>query len=128
MDLRNTVSIESKTTWSPKHPLKIKRQPGAQKEILHGVTGRVMPGETLAIMGPSGSGKTTLLNILGGRGTHGVKGQITYNDIKYNKALKRRLDFCDPTSYLELFEAFINVVSYKNHHFEAFSKFKKCPC
>jgi ABC-type lipoprotein export system ATPase subunit len=108
--------------------LKIKRQPGAQKEILHGVTGRVMPGETLAIMGPSGSGKTTLLNILGGRGTHGVKGQITYNDIKYNKALKRRLDFCDPTSYLELFEAFINVVSYKNHHFEAFSKFKKCPC
>jgi len=87
-----------------------------------------MPGETLAIMGPSGSGKTTLLNILGGRGTHGVKGQITYNDIKYNKALKRRLDFCDPTSYFELFEAFMNVVSYKNHHFEAFSKFKKCPC
>ena len=127
VDLRNTVSIESKTTWSPKHPLKIKRQPGSQKEILHGVTGRVMPGETLAIMGPSGSGKTTLLNILGGRGIHGVKGQITYNDIKYNKALKRRLDFCDPTSHFELLEAFNVVVNYRTHHSRHFSKFKECP-
>lgn len=90
VDLSYTVKIEGKTTWSPKHPFKFKRQPEIQKEILHGVTGSVMPGETLAIMGPSGSGKTTLLNLLGGRNQHGITGQSTYNDIPYNKALKRR--------------------------------------
>lgn len=90
VDLRNTVKIEGKTTWSLKHPFVFKRQPEIQKEILHGVTGSVVPGETLAIMGPSGSGKTTLLNLLGGRNLHGVTGQSTYNDLPYNKTLKRR--------------------------------------
>ncbi|CAI5968276.1 unnamed protein product, partial [Closterium sp. NIES-64] len=31
-----------------------------EKEILHGISGSVAPGEVLAIMGPSGGGKTTL--------------------------------------------------------------------
>jgi len=93
VDIRNTVKIEGKTTWSPKQPFKFKRQPHIQKEILHGVTGSVAPGETLAIMGPSGSGKTTLLNLLGGRNQSGITGQNTYNDIPYNKALKRRMGF-----------------------------------
>lgn len=93
VDLRNTVKIEGKTTWSLKHPFVFKRQPEIQKEILHGVTGSVVPGETLAIMGPSGSGKTTLLNLLGGRNLHGITGQSTYNDLPYNKTLKRRMGF-----------------------------------
>lgn len=61
------------------------------KEILKGVTGSTGPGEILALMGPSGSGKTTLLKIIGGRLTDNVKGNITYNNIPYNPALKRRL-------------------------------------
>ncbi|XP_075488397.1 ABC transporter G family member 26-like [Primulina tabacum] len=44
-------------------------------------------------MGPSGSGKTTLLKILGGRLRENVKGTVTYNDILYNPALKRRIGF-----------------------------------
>ncbi|XP_055823867.1 ABC transporter G family member 26 isoform X3 [Solanum dulcamara] len=44
-------------------------------------------------MGPSGSGKTTLLKILGGRLHENVKGTVTYNDIPYNPALKRRVGF-----------------------------------
>ncbi|XP_077222644.1 ABC-2 type transporter family protein [Tasmannia lanceolata] len=61
--------------------------------ILKGITGSVGPGEILALMGPSGSGKTTLLQILGGRLQENVKGTITYNDIPYTPALKRRIGF-----------------------------------
>nr|DAD29867.1 TPA_asm: hypothetical protein HUJ06_031335 [Nelumbo nucifera] len=63
------------------------------KHILKGVTGSIGPGEVLALMGPSGSGKTTLLQIIGGRLHENVKGSITYNDIPYNPALKRRIGF-----------------------------------
>lgn len=57
------------------------------KHILKGITGSIGPGEILA----SGSGKTTLLKILGGRLHENVRGTITYNDIPYSPALKRRL-------------------------------------
>ncbi|PIA63646.1 hypothetical protein AQUCO_00201174v1 [Aquilegia coerulea] len=63
------------------------------KPILKGITGSIGPGEILALMGPSGSGKTTLLKILGGRLHENVKGTVTYNDIAYNPALKRRIGF-----------------------------------
>uniref|UniRef100_A0A7N0V1S6 ABC transporter domain-containing protein n=1 Tax=Kalanchoe fedtschenkoi TaxID=63787 RepID=A0A7N0V1S6_KALFE len=63
------------------------------KHILKGITGSVGPGEILALMGPSGSGKTTLLKILGGRLQRNVRGSVTYNDIPYNAALKRRIGF-----------------------------------
>ncbi|KAB2609616.1 ABC transporter G family member 26 [Pyrus ussuriensis x Pyrus communis] len=63
------------------------------KQILKGITGSVGPGEILALMGPSGSGKTTLLKVIGGRLLDNVKGKVTYNDIQYNPALKRRIGF-----------------------------------
>ncbi|XP_044462804.1 ABC transporter G family member 26 [Mangifera indica] len=63
------------------------------KQILKGITGSIGPGQILALMGPSGSGKTTLLKIIGGRLTENVTGKITFNDIPYNPALKRRIGF-----------------------------------
>ncbi|XP_002991839.2 ABC transporter G family member 22 [Selaginella moellendorffii] len=46
------------------------------------------------MMGPSGSGKTTLLSLLAGRSqTNLHSGSITYNDMGYTKALKRRMGF-----------------------------------
>ncbi|KAL5548662.1 hypothetical protein UlMin_003893 [Ulmus minor] len=65
----------------------------SHKYILKGITGSIGPGEILALMGPSGSGKTTLLKVIGGRLLDNVKGKITYNDIPYNPALKRRIGF-----------------------------------
>ncbi|MBR7152701.1 MAG: ABC transporter ATP-binding protein [Candidatus Methanomethylophilaceae archaeon] len=40
------------------------RYPGAQRDALSGITLKVEPGTTLAIIGSTGSGKTTLVNLI----------------------------------------------------------------
>lgn len=75
-----------------------------QKQILKGITGSIGPGQILALMGPSGSGKTTLLKVIGGRLVDNVEGKITYNDIPYNAAVKRRLaNFTELRSFIHGF-------------------------
>ncbi|KAG6540948.1 hypothetical protein Mapa_017669 [Marchantia paleacea] len=89
-----SVSLKPQTTWWDYKSWGSKMSHHAhEKVILHNIVGVVKPGEMLAMMGPSGSGKTTLLNILGGRSKGILTGKILYNDMPYDKGMKRRTGF-----------------------------------
>ncbi|MCO5567750.1 hypothetical protein L7F22_021444 [Adiantum nelumboides] len=93
VDVTYSVSINKRQLSLKARSLCLRGRPVTQeKQILHGVTGYVLSGELLALMGPSGSGKTTLINLLSGR-KNASKGSITYNDVPYSSALKRRMGF-----------------------------------
>lgn len=95
-DVEFKVKVGSASSVNPvkavmsKVATQLKIEHDSYKQILRGITGSVGPGEILALMGPSGSGKTTLLKIIGGRLHENVKGSVTYNDVSYSPALKRR--------------------------------------
>lgn len=91
--IQNPSSVNPVKAVMSKLSFRLKIEQDGYKHILKGITGSIGPGEILALMGPSGSGKTTLLKILGGRLRENVKGTVTYNDILYNPALKRRIGF-----------------------------------
>lgn len=65
--------------------------------ILRGLTGRAIPGRSLAILGSSGAGKTTLLNALAGRLAYGhekvLSGDVRLNDAPYERQYSRLLGF-----------------------------------
>jgi ABC-type multidrug transport system ATPase subunit len=67
-----------------KQDAKLKGTSTVKQEILKGVSGYAMPGQTLFIMGSSGAGKTSLLNILsdriGKRSGQKVEGKVLVND------------------------------------------------
>ncbi|KAK7306977.1 hypothetical protein VNO77_39639 [Canavalia gladiata] len=63
------------------------------RTVLNGVTGKVGPGEVMAMLGPSGSGKTTLLTALAGRLTGKLSGTITYNGHPFSSSMRRNIGF-----------------------------------
>jgi len=62
-----------------------------EREILHGVTMNVQPGETVAILGGSGSGKTTLLRTLVGL-ERPSSGEVWIRDINLAQATQHQID------------------------------------
>jgi len=69
------------------------RHEKGERQILTNVSGKVVPGEILAIMGPTGSGKTTLLGLLAKRINKGVTGEILVNGVAPDKDFKRKVAF-----------------------------------
>ncbi|KAJ2450338.1 hypothetical protein EV183_004360 [Coemansia sp. RSA 2336] len=76
-----------------KVPSNIKGQ--EQRTILHGLSGEIRAGETVALIGSSGAGKTTLLNALSGRIVGGtLSGKVQFRGSKRNpKVFKRVTSF-----------------------------------
>ncbi|KAG6540947.1 hypothetical protein Mapa_017668 [Marchantia paleacea] len=84
------VSNEFESSWKDVKSWGQKfRRAARETVILHGISGRVHPGEMLGMLGPSGSGKTSLLQILAGRCPK-HEGTITHNDVPFVKAMTRR--------------------------------------
>eukprot|EP00834_Sanchytrium_tribonematis_P006122 NODE_424_length_7676_cov_0.895209.p2 type:complete len:529 gc:universal NODE_424_length_7676_cov_0.895209:2718-4304(+) len=67
----------SAITWKDiEYSVKAKKQ---EKQLLSGISGECLPGEMVAILGSSGAGKSTLLNVLCGRATGKIDGQVLVN-------------------------------------------------
>nr|XP_022900474.1 ATP-binding cassette sub-family G member 4-like isoform X1 [Onthophagus taurus] len=52
------------------------------RNILHSLNGSFCAGNLIGILGPSGAGKTSLLNVLAGRITQGISGNIKINGVQ----------------------------------------------
>ena len=78
-DLKYEVTVKL-----PRREAKVKGASTEKLQVLKGVTGMALPGETLFVMGSSGSGKTSLLNALCDRISVNrnsvLSGQVLVND------------------------------------------------
>jgi ABC-type multidrug transport system ATPase subunit len=63
------------------------------KQVLHGISGSVHPGELLAIMGPSGAGKTSLIQILSGRSQPSPGSSVVLNNRPMDKQGRRSISY-----------------------------------
>ncbi|KNC55519.1 uncharacterized protein AMSG_01784 [Thecamonas trahens ATCC 50062] len=91
---------ENNLTWRNVQYSVVSNENGEQLPILHGLSGTVAAGQTLAILGPSGSGKTSLLNILGGRVTENVIGDVALSGTPVTKVSRRKVGYVLQEDYL----------------------------
>jgi ABC-type multidrug transport system ATPase subunit/ABC-type multidrug transport system permease subunit len=62
----------------------------APKKLLDGISGRIVPGELVAVMGSSGAGKSTFLDVLSNRvNMKMVEGALTVNDVPVTEEISR---------------------------------------
>eukprot|EP00746_Dinoflagellata_sp_MGD_P032781 gnl/MRDRNA2_/MRDRNA2_17812_c0_seq1.p1 gnl/MRDRNA2_/MRDRNA2_17812_c0~~gnl/MRDRNA2_/MRDRNA2_17812_c0_seq1.p1 ORF type:complete len:771 (+),score=135.43 gnl/MRDRNA2_/MRDRNA2_17812_c0_seq1:313-2313(+) len=87
---------------------KTKTSEATQKQILKDVSGKVLPGEMVAVMGPSGCGKSQLLQVLSGYVTPDA-GTITYNGKPGDESLRHKI------GYMHQEEVFFGNLTVKEH-------------
>ncbi|CAD5214935.1 unnamed protein product [Bursaphelenchus xylophilus] len=83
----------------------------AGRNILDGVSGIALPGETLALMGASGAGKTTLLNTLLQRNLKGL--DVTGNILCNGHSLGKRVTCV--SSYIQQEDLFVGTLTVREH-------------
>ncbi|EKM56050.1 uncharacterized protein PHACADRAFT_122183 [Phanerochaete carnosa HHB-10118-sp] len=76
------------------------------KVVLDDVSGRLEPGQMMAILGPSGAGKTTLIEILAGKNKTGrMAGSVTFHSRQPRVGFVSQQDVLPPT--LTVYEALL---------------------
>ncbi|KAJ2054784.1 hypothetical protein GGI08_004416, partial [Coemansia sp. S2] len=85
----------------------VKTKQHGVRRILNDISGKIYPGELVAIMGSSGAGKTTLLNVLAGR----VQGGRLYGDIKFNGATRDPHTFKRMLAFVEQDDLMFSLLS-----------------
>ncbi|OSD02070.1 hypothetical protein PYCCODRAFT_1368085 [Trametes coccinea BRFM310] len=76
-DISYVVPQYTGVSWIPRRRA---NDSETQKVVLDSLSGRVVPGEVMAILGPSGAGKTTLIEILAQKQKSGrVSGRVSYS-------------------------------------------------
>jgi ABC-type multidrug transport system ATPase subunit len=74
---------------------------GIEKQLLDGVSGRVVPGRLLALVGFTGAGKTTLQDVLARRKTAGrIDGTVLVDDKLQTDSFKRIAAYCEQSDVL----------------------------
>eukprot|EP00884_Botryococcus_braunii_P010508 jgi/Botrbrau1/19459/Bobra.0338s0079.1 len=82
----------------------IKLKAGPEKKILQQCSGRVLPGEMLAIVGPSGAGKSTLLDLLAMR-IQRTAGEVLVDGVPQDRT------FSQMSTYVPQEDAFVPTLS-----------------
>eukprot|EP01083_Nonionella_stella_P007132 20604_1 len=80
----------------------VPKTPGSKefKTIINNISGRIEPGQLVALMGPSGAGKSTLLNVLGSRFIGECSGDVFINNQPRSKRFKKHIGYVLQHDYL----------------------------
>src|SRR5919112_3434604 len=82
VDVRYSLRFSRKVTLRQSIARVVSRTPVEEFLALHGVSFRLLPGESLGVIGPNGAGKSTLLQVLAGiirpsEGSVDVRGHVS---------------------------------------------------
>eukprot|EP00920_Eleutheroschizon_duboscqi_P006668 GHVT01015683.1.p1 GENE.GHVT01015683.1~~GHVT01015683.1.p1 ORF type:complete len:829 (-),score=174.20 GHVT01015683.1:844-3330(-) len=84
------------------------------RRLLDGVSGKVEPGQLVAVMGASGAGKSTLLRVLSGRSA-AFSGQVFANDVPLGESSASDSTFKRRSCFILQEDLFLGYLTVKEH-------------